>query len=840
MDQFIEIKGAKEHNLKNVSAKIPKNKLVVLAGPSGSGKSTFAMDILQRECQRQYMESMGLVTDGMSKPKVDDIIGLSPSIAISQRLTNRNPRSTVGTSTEILTYLRVLYAKLGERPCPNCGHIVKPVFQDDSDFEDEIEDLDDQHSDEDFQDGEFVECNNCHTKLPKLKMASFSFNKPDGFCPTCSGLGVVSTIDLTPILDKNLSIKEGAVKLWGDTFGEHYSKVFETAGKHYRIELDASKPVKDFNEIERLVFYHGVESEEFKKLYPDKKTPKRVMDGKFEGVITFMKKKSADNIQKGISNKKIGACFKMQECSDCKGTRLRKESREVTLNNRSIVELSDYTIKELLEWTESIPENLSEDSLIIAKPVLFDIRKRILGLVNIGLDYLTIGRAMTTLSGGEGQRLRLASLLDSGLTGVLYVLDEPTTGLHPKDVDKLIHSLKKLRDLGNTVLVIEHDLDFIKKADHVIDFGPESGIEGGQIIAEGTPEEISENPNSVTGKYLTTKNRVVNENKLLSKDKISIINAYEHNLKNVNIDVPIKELVCFTGVSGSGKSTLVFDVLRNWTMQEKVKCEKIVGLEKVQRIITVDQKPIGRASRSNVATYTDIFTQIRTLFSGLDDAKKRNLSKKHFSFNIKGGRCEKCFGLGVINLDMQFLPDTDVPCPVCHGKRFKKDVLQVKYKGYSISDILNLSIDENIEIFKSKPAIHNKLMTLKQVGLGYLELGQSTSTLSGGECQRIKLSKELGKTSDKNTLFLLDEPTSGLHPRDIDKLIRLLKRIVREGNTVLIIEHSLEMVSNADWIIDLGPHGGSDGGKIIFEGTPMEIMECESSHTGKYLKSFLN
>lgn len=836
MNNYIEINGAKENNLKNISVKIPKNKLVAISGPSGSGKSTFAMDILQRECQRQYMESMGVVTDGMNKPKVDSIVGLSASISISQGISNKNPRSTVGTFTEIFTYLRVLYAKLGERICNHCGEIVKPSFEED--ISESIYENEDSEDDSEFSDTKYVTCFNCNSKLKELKMANFSFNKAEGFCVECQGLGVVSTLDLSSILDRNLTVKEGAFKLWEGIFANHYSNTLEACANHYGFEFDTTKKIKDYNELESLVFFKGVESEEFKKLFPNKKAPKTVNAGKVEGIETFLKKKSAESITKGISNKKIEACFVKSVCSHCKGTKLNKESRNVSLNNKTIVEVSKFTLKEFLDWILSIEDNLSEGGLIISQAIINDIKKRVNALINIGLDYLTIDRTMSSLSGGEAQRLRLASLMDSGLTGVLYILDEPTTGLHPRDTNKLISSLKKLRDLGNTVLVIEHDVDFINECDYVIDFGPKSGKYGGYIVAQGKPKEIVNNPNSITGKYLGF-HKDYNKINLPIEKKLTITNAYEHNLKNINVEIPLNRLVSFTGVSGSGKSSLVFDVLYGWQESKNVKCENIEGLNNIDKIIKVDQSPIGKISRSNIATYTDIFTPIRNLYASLEESKNRKLTAKHFSFNVKGGRCEKCQGLGLISLDMHFLDNIEVPCPTCRGKRFKKEILEVKFNGFSISDILNMSVEENLEVFKLEKEIYNRLTILNEVGLGYLKLGQATTTLSGGECQRIKLSKELGKINKGNTLYLLDEPTTGLHPSDIDKLLKLLRKLVDKGNSVIVIEHALEIITQSDYIIDLGLEGGANGGQIIARGNIGDIMNNELSYTGKYIKKYL-
>ncbi len=813
-NDFIKVTGAREHNLKNISVEIPKYKLVALTGVSGSGKSSFAMDILQKECQRQYLESMGMVTDGLNKPQVDSIVGLSPSIAVGQRILSKNPRSTVGTYTEILTYLRILYAKLATRICPNCMGEILPNF----DIDEEI----------DFND---TTCPHCKTKLHHLSMANFSFNKTEGACPKCNGVGVVKDIDFSKIIDTNLTIKEGAIKIWGNsTFWEHYSAVHEACGKHYGFTFDVTKPVKDFNELEMLVLLDGVDSEEFTKRFSNIKKPKRVMDGYVEGLRTFVNKKVVESATKKVTNTVIANAIVSTPCDQCGGTRLGFDGRTAKLGGKTIVEVSTYSMSKLAQFLKDTQNSLSPSANEIAAVVIKDISKRTQGIVKIGLEYLSIDRPVSTLSGGESQRIRLVNILESGLTGVLYILDEPTTGLHPRDTEQLLMAIKKLRELGNTVLVIEHDMDFVKQCDYVIDFGPNAGSLGGEIVASGTVSEVSQFETSMTAKYLRAEKPKPNDKKIECNRFIEIKNATAHNLKNVCVDIPLGQLVSFAGVSGSGKSSLVFDVL-----ERRKNAESINGFDYISAIIKIDQTPIGRQSRSNVATYTEVFTLIRELFSSQSEAKNLKLKPSDFSFNVKGGRCEKCEGLGVIALDMQFLDDVEVTCPVCKGHRFKKKVLSVTYKDKSISDILNMTILENLEFFEKNKEIHKKLSVINQVGLAYLKLGQSTTTLSGGECQRLKLSKELAKGSSGNTVYLLDEPTTGLHPSDSEKLLELLRKLVSQGNSVFVIEHNSAILSKSDYIIELGAQGGDKGGEIIATGTPFELAVNEKSITGKFL-----
>lgn len=771
------------------------------------------------------MESMGLVTDGLNKPLVDSITGLSPSIAIRQRVLSNNPRSTVGTYTEILTYLRILYAKLGVRSCTNCGKKIPPDY--DLDGESELDEA-------------TISCPHCQTKHQKLNMGHFSFNKPQGACPTCNGVGIVTTLDLSQLIDEKLTIEGGAVSLWLDpVIRTHYANTLRKCAAHYGFIFDPTKAIKDYNELERIVFYDGVDSEAFKKYFPDKKAPKRVNDGYFRGMRNFMQEKAAESVRKEIKNSKIERCIRKTDCPDCHGARLGAVGRTVTLDGLTIIEMSAFTMEQLYGKIKTLSENLSEIAQIVASAVMGDILKRTKGIIKIGLGYLSIDRLLGTLSGGEAQRIRLANVMDSGLTGVLYILDEPTTGLHPRDTQLLLQALNRLRDLGNTVLVIEHDMDFVAHCDYIIDFGPGAGSGGGQIVATGTPREIVKNKASATGKYLNRANTLALPKEINTNHCIVVRKAHAHNLQNISVEIPLGQLVSFTGVSGSGKSSLVFDTIVKFSESGSAECDSIRGFEHVKEIITLDQSPIGRQSRSNIATYTDLYTPIRELFAALPQAKKLRLKPSDFSFNVKGGRCEKCQGLGVIPLNMQFLDDVEVPCPVCIGKRFKKKVLSVTYKDNNISDILEATVSENLTFFADNKEIAGRLQTLCDVGLDYLKLGQSTITLSGGECQRIKLSKEMGKSNQGHTLYLLDEPTTGLHPLDIDRLLKLLRSLIARNNSVFVIEHALEVISQSDYIIDIGPEGGISGGRLVAHGTPQQIAENKNSLTGKYLKEFI-
>lgn len=815
MDTFIEIKGARENNLKNISLRIPKNKLVVFTGLSGSGKSTLALNTLQKECQRQYMESMGMVTDFISKPKVDTIIGLSPSISVDQQNNNRNPRSTVGTVTEVFTYLRILYAKLGVRHCPSCGELIRQPFEMELDKGEPAEgNMGSSENDEGM-----IACHSCGEKMPELQMSHFSFNKPEGACPECRGLGVVNTPDLDRIFNMDLSIRDGGVRIWDKFYINRYSEALENAGKFYGFSISASEPLKNYGQIQMDCLLYGTLSPQFVGHFPGVKPPKTVPEGRFEGVITNIVRRRSEP----GSGEKLGGLFHQNVCPECNGVRLRKESIAVTVGDVNIIELCQKSLNDVLDWIHALPSFAMPEALLIATPIIDDLEQRVKRLVDVGVGYLSMERSAVTLSAGEAQRLRLASLLGSGLTGVLYVLDEPTTGLHARDTKRLIDVLKRLRDMGNTVLVIEHDIEIMRAADHIVDFGPEAGSGGGQIVTAGTLNEVTACELSYTGRFLSGGDKITipAKRRAGSGTHITVTNACEHNLKGIDVDLPLGMLVSLTGVSGSGKSTLLFDILGraaeiHFDRSKEEPCDlNISGLDHVNDIITISQSPIGRTSRSNAATYTDVFSYIRDLYASLDEAKEKKLSPKHFSFNVPGGRCEKCEGSGELTISMHFLPDVQVECPVCHGKRFQKQILEVRYKGFSISDVLEMTITEAVDVFCDVPMIIDRLIVLQKVGLGYLSLGQSATTLSGGEAQRIKLAKELGKRANGHTLYLLDEPTTGLHPHDVKKLMALLNELVEQNNTVICVEHNLDAIALSDWVIDFGPEGGDAGGEII-------------------------
>lgn len=837
MSDTIIIEGARLHNLKNVNLVLPKNQLIVFTGLSGSGKSTMAMDTLYKEGARQYMESLGLVTDGMSKPPVTRISGLSPSISVDQHNTNRNPRSTVGTVTEVFTYLRVLFARLGHRPCPRCGEDVPPASEISGDLWEEIE------PDKDG-DGQ-VSCPHCGTGLPELSMTSFSFNKPAGACPKCTGLGVTADLILERIFDPTKGILDGGVMVWDPFNTDRFAVTLERAGKHYGFLFDPHQPLGELGEVQRDLLYHGVNSEQFKRHYPKTPPPSTVVKGYFEGVITNLYRRYSEGASESGLKVKLETLFSRQICPDCGGMRLRSESRRVTVAGRTIIELSQMSLFNVASWLEGIPHALQPAELEIAGPVITDLRERIRRLLSIGVGYLSMERATPSLSAGEGQRLRLASLLGSGLTGVLYVLDEPTTGLHQHDTARLIGVLRQLRDLGNTVLVIEHDLEMIRAADYVVEFGPGAGKGGGEVVAAGSPKEIMAHSGSPTGAFLSRRSAFpARPSNGASAGHLVISGAREHNLKNITVRIPLGKLVAVTGVSGSGKSTLLFDILDRAARRRFYQSgelpgahDAIQGWEGIDRLVTVDQAPIGRIPRSNAATYTEVFSAIRDTFAALESARRANLSAAHFSFNIPGGRCERCEGAGVLTVNMHFLPDVQIRCPSCRGRRFKKDVLAVKYNGVDIAQVLDLTIDEALALFRQVPAIASRLGLLAEVGLGYLQLGQPATTLSGGEAQRVKLAKELSRRGSGRTLFLLDEPTTGLHPADVVHLLALLRRLVDAGNSVVVVEHHVQLIATADWIIDLGPEGGQAGGELLAEGTPAQVSQVSSSYTAKSLRA---
>lgn len=841
MNSVITIKGASENNLKEISLEIPKYKLVVITGRSGSGKSSLAMKVLQKECQRQYLESMGMVTDNLSKPKVELITGLSPSISIEQHNNNRNSRSTVGTITEIYTYIRVLFARLGERKCPQCQNLIKP------DFVGELPSIGQESDDlgEETPEEGFISCPHCNIEIPRLTMAHFSFNKTAGACPTCSGTGVKSRLQLDQVVKEDLTFAQGAVRLWESTFIPYYIDVLTNAANHYGFKFDPNIPIREYNNMQRTLLLEGIFSETIQTKFPNLKPPKSVGKGRFEGVIPYLMKKYRENLQNEETGKRWTHLFEKETCPDCNGTRLKKESREITVNEKTIVEVADFPLDSLYDWLKTIRDNAQESALRVLRPVMNDLTERIHRLLQVGLSYLTMSRSAVTLSGGEAQRLRIASLLGSGLTGVLYILDEPTTGLHPRDTHTLITAIKKLRDLGNTIVLIEHDPDVMEQADYIIDIGPGAGRNGGYIVGKGTPQEIKQNINSITAPFLFEGNkRKIKQTVRIPSQQLLIEKANLHNVKNLDVQLPLGTLTSVTGVSGSGKSTFLFDIvsqaIEDW-LNNKPKPWKHVkhihGIEQIQKVITVGQETVGKMIRSNVATYTNVFTSIRNLFSKLPESKESKLPAKYFSFNTSGGRCEKCKGLGILALDMHFLPDVQVTCPICSGKRFKKEILKVTYKNLNVSDILDMTIDECLDFFKSEKEIHGKLKVLFDVGLGYIKLGQPTNTLSGGEIQRIKLSKELSKPSKGHTLYLLDEPTTGLHPADIEQLLKLLNQLVDQGNTVIVVEHNLDVIASSDWIIDFGPEGGHGGGNVIATGTPYQLSNATNSYTGQALQS---
>ena len=848
MHDTITVKGARLHNLKNITVSIPKNKLVVLTGLSGSGKSTLAFDILHKEGQRQYMESLGLV-DYLSKPPIDGITGLSPSISVDQHLSNRSPRSTVGTVSEVYTYLRVLFARIGHRPCPTCGGDVAPSTAESGAWDNEAD------GGETIDFAESYPCPHCAAPVPELGMAHFSFNKPAGACPTCTGLGTTIQPNLKQLIDPERSVADGGVLTWNTIQSGYYGEVLQSAGHYYDFDFDVTAPIKSLGTVQRDLLLYGVYGEPFRRHFPDAKPPGTVGKGNVEGVVTSVMRRYQEHAHNPDYRNDLEHLLITQTCPDCAGDRLRPESRAVTVHGQTIIDLSRLPLTELATWLDALPNVVTPEAQPIITPILDDLHARVRRLVDVGAGYLTLLRGSPTLSAGEAQRLRLASLLGSGLTGVLYVLDEPTIGLHQRDTRRLITVLRQLRDLGNTVLVVEHDLEVIRAADHVVDIGPGAGTLGGEIVAAGTPEDIAA-AETATGQYLSGRCAIpVQERRRGNGKPLTIHGAREHNLKNITVNFPLGLLIAVTGVSGSGKSSLMLDILDRAARQRFYGAgdppgehRTISGWEHLDKVITIDQNAIGRTSRSNAATYTDTFTAIRNVFA----AQAPGLDAKHFSFNVKGGRCERCQGAGTLTVNMHFLPDVEVRCPVCHGKRFKREVLDVTYRGQSIADVLDLTIAEAAALFADIPAAYSRLALMADVGLGYLKLGQPATTLSGGEAQRVKLAKELGhratghgatgRKTTGHTLYLLDEPTTGLHIADVANLLKVLHGLVDANgrgayaHTVIVIEHNLEVIRAADWVIDLGPEGGDAGGEIVAEGTPEEVARVAASQTGTFLR----
>ena len=855
MSGQIVVRGARLHNLKNVSLAIPKNQLVVFTGVSGSGKSTLGFDILFKESVRQFMESLGAAAFGLSKPPVDAISGLSPAISISQNLANRSPRSTVGTSTDVYTYLRILFARLGHRPCPACGVDVPPNFDASISAEEEA-------ADDTAGSGETFSCPHCGAPVPEISMAHFSFNKPEGACPACSGLGVVRQVDVERLLDESKTLAEGAVFGWQGPQAEYYGRILKAAAAWYGFAFDLDQPVRDYTPAQRDLLLYGTESHAFLNHFQNVKPPELTRQGRFEGVANSLLRRYGEHISEHVHEAdyrdKLEDFLVTRTCPDCEGTRLRPESRAVTVAGRTIIDASRLALADLGSWLESLLPGFTPDERIIVGPVLDELSERITNLVEVGAGYLSTERAALSLSAGESQRLRLASLLGSGLSDVLYIFDEPTIGLHARDTRRLIAVLRRLRDLGNTVLVIEHDLEMINAADYVVDFGPGAGREGGQVVAAGSPAEIAAAPGSLTGDYLSGRKSIPIPPRRRTPDKengapkaITIRGARCHNLQNLTVSLPLGLLLAVTGVSGSGKSSLVFDVLDRALRQKFYAAsdvpgehDAIEGMDFLDKVITIDQQAIGRVPRSNAATYSDAFTPIREAFAATPAARRLGFSARHFSFNVLGGRCERCEGAGVLTVHMQLLPDVEVRCPACHGKRFTHRALEVRYHDHDISEVLDMTVDEALGLFEDLPAARSRLQALSDVGLGYLQLGQPATTLSGGEAQRVKLAKELGRPAlgrraSGRTLYLLDEPTTGLHLADTARLLGVLQRLVDSGNTVVVVEHNLEVVKTADWVVDLGPEGGTAGGRLVAEGTPEDVAAVEASFTGQALRGLL-
>ncbi len=944
MNDKLIIRGAKENNLKNVSIEIPKNKLVVFTGLSGSGKSSLAFDTIYAEGQRRYVESLSAYARQflgiMEKPEVESIDGLSPAISIDQKTTSKNPRSTVGTITEIYDYLRLLYARVGIPHCPICGKRIKkqtvdeivdqimeygegtkilvmaPVIRGKKgehvklferilkdgfirarvdgevlDLSDGIPSLDKQkkHNIEIIVDRLVIKediqtrltdsvelastnannlvlvsviggeehlysqnyaCPDCGVSLEELTPRMFSFNSPFGACPDCTGLGELLKIDIDKIMpnkEKRLC-DYGAIQGWtgaGSIVDSISNMYIDGLCKHYNVQKETK--LKDLPKDFMDVLLYGSKDEKIKFKHVSK-TFEREYETEFEGVINTLQRRFSETKSMGMKQY-YESLMSTSPCHTCNGARLKRESLAVTVGGLNIHELCERNVSSVKEFIQRVYDTkLSQKNKMIAEQIVKELNSRLQFLIDVGLSYLTLSRASGTLSGGESQRIRLATQIGSGLTGVLYILDEPSIGLHQKDNEKLLNSLKKMRDLGNTLIVVEHDEDTMMAADHIVDIGPGAGVHGGNIVFSGKPQDILNCEESITGKYLSGKLKIEVPEKRRKSDKgyIEIKGAKEHNLKNINVKIPIGLFTCVTGVSGSGKSTLVNEVLYKAAANKinranhKVGAhKKILGLENIDKIINIDQSPIGRTPRSNPATYTGMFDPIRDLFASTNEAKLRGYQKGRFSFNIPGGRCEACSGDGIIKIEMHFLPDVYVPCEVCKGKRYSRETLEVKYKGKSISDVLDMTVEEALDFFKNVTTIKNKLQTLMDVGLGYIKLGQPSTTLSGGEAQRIKLATELSKRSTGQTLYILDEPTTGLHIADVHKLIDILQRLTDQNNTLVVIEHNLDVIKSADNIIDLGPEGGDNGGTVVATGTPEKIAKCNESYTGEFLRKIL-
>ncbi|QEU08256.1 excinuclease ABC subunit UvrA [Paracoccus yeei] len=940
--KFIEVRGAREHNLKNVDMDIPRDSLVVITGLSGSGKSSLAFDTIYAEGQRRYVESLSAYArqflDMMGKPDVDHITGLSPAISIEQKTTSKNPRSTVGTVTEIYDYLRLLFARAGTPYSPATGlpieaqqvqdmvdrvmelpegtraYLLAPIVRDrKGEYKKEFLELRKQGFQRVKVNGEFYELDEPPTldkkfrhnidvvvdrivvregmetrladsfrtaldladgiahletaggegeperitfsenfacpvsgfTIPEIEPRLFSFNAPFGACPVCDGLGAELFFDERLIVpDQGLSIAQGALAPWAKSKSAYLTQTISALAKHYA--FDRKTPWKDLPEEVRRMFLHGSGREEIPFRFDDAGRVYEVTRS-FEGIIPNMERRLRESDSAWV-REEFEKYQNNRPCHACEGYRLKPEALAVKIAGSHIGNVTELSIREALAWVEAAPGHLTKQKNEIAAAILKEIRERLGFLVNVGLDYLTLSRAAGTLSGGESQRIRLASQIGSGLTGVLYVLDEPSIGLHQRDNDRLLDTLKGLRDQGNSVIVVEHDEDAIRHADYVFDMGPGAGVHGGAVVAKGTPAEIAANPDSLTGQYLSGAREIaVPEERRAGNGKaIKVVGATGNNLKNVTAEFPLGKFVCVTGVSGGGKSTLTIETLfktaslrLNGARQTPAPCETIKGLELLDKVIDIDQRPIGRTPRSNPATYTGAYTHIRDWYAGLPESKARGYKPGRFSFNVKGGRCEACQGDGVIKIEMHFLPDVYVTCETCKGKRYNRETLEVQFKGKSIADVLDMTVEDAQEFFKAVPSIRDKMDALVEVGLGYIKVGQQATTLSGGEAQRVKLSKELSRRATGKTLYILDEPTTGLHFEDVRKLLEVLHSLVDQGNTVVVIEHNLDVIKTADWIIDIGPEGGDGGGRIVASGTPEDVAEVPESHTGRYLGPML-
>lgn len=937
LNDKIVIHGARAHNLKNVNVTIPRDKFVVMTGLSGSGKSSLAFDTLYAEGQRRYVESLSSYArqflGQMDKPDVDSIDGLSPAISIDQKTTSKNPRSTVGTVTEINDYLRLLWARVGTPICPNDGTVItsqsaqqmvdsilklpertklqvlSPVIRSkkgqhkkalqqiqkqgyvrvriDGEVHDISEDIEldknknhsidvivdrivindhiksrltdsveaalrlsDGYMNADVIDGEMMvfseknSCPLCGFTVGEMEPRLFSFNAPFGACPACDGLGMKLDVDLDLVVpDPSKTLKEGAIAPWNPISSQYYPELLAQACKAFKVDMDT--PFNKLSKRDRDLVLNGSNGKTFHFHYENDFGNVRDVDVEFEGVMKNIDRRYHDT-NSDFTREVMRKYMTELTCPVCHGKRLNRQALAVKIEGKDIAEASDLSIKNSLPFFKSV--KLGEQNTVIAKPILKEVRDRLAFLINVGLKYLTLSRSAGTLSGGEAQRIRLATQIGSNLSGVMYILDEPSIGLHQRDNDRLIRSLKKMRDLGNTLIVVEHDEDTMRAADYLIDVGPGAGENGGKIVATGTPEEVEKNPKSLTGQYLAGKKfvPVPLERRDGNGSFVEVTGAKENNLKNLDVKFPLGKFISVTGVSGSGKSTLVNMILKralaqkmNHNSQKPGKYKSIKGYDKLDKVIAIDQSPIGRTPRSNPATYTGVFDDIRDLFSQTNEAKLRGYKKGRFSFNIKGGRCENCRGDGIIKIEMNFLPDVYVPCEVCHGTRYNSETLEVTYKGKNIAQILDMKVDEALDFFSNIPRIQRKLQTIADVGLGYVSLGQSATQLSGGEAQRMKLASELYKRSSGKNFYILDEPTTGLHTDDIKRLLNVLQRLVDEGNTVLVIEHNLDVIKSSDWVIDLGPEGGEGGGHVVASGTPEHIARVKKSYTGQYLGPIL-